>query len=135
MISGVMAICFDSLSRGFVTFAPYGIDEYVYLRDMQGSADDDSLLIGFFGGISIITGLILLFIKNITYVVRGGFLILILLFLLFLLTESDSIFRLVINTIQYDHNIYLILWCISIFLYVVFLSILNIRQGSRNSRE
>ena len=34
MISGVMAICFDSLTKGFVTFSPYGIDEYVYLRDM-----------------------------------------------------------------------------------------------------
>ena len=64
MISGVMAICFDSLTKGFVTFSPYGIDEYVYLRDMQGSSDDDSVLVGFFGIISIIVSLVIVFLKN-----------------------------------------------------------------------
>ena len=63
MISGVMAICFDSLTKGFVTFSPYGIDEYVYLRDMQGSSDDDSVLVGFFGIISIIVSLVIVFEK------------------------------------------------------------------------
>lgn len=89
MISGVMAICFDSLTKGFVTFSPYGIDEYVYLRDMQGSSDDDSVLVGFFGIISIIVSLVIVFLKNLKYVIRIGFLNFIFIFLM-LLVENDS---------------------------------------------
>ena len=128
MLSGIMAICFDSLSKGFVTFAPYGVDEYVYLRDMQGSSDDDSVLIGFFGIISIIISIIIFFIKNVIYVVRIGFLTFLFLFIMALLTGNDSINQLVINTIQYDHNIYLILWCTFLFFYTIFLVVLNIKQ-------
>ncbi len=128
MLSGIMAICFDSLSKGFVTFAPYGVDEYVYLRDMQGSSDDDSVLIGFFGIISIIISIIIFFIKNVIYVVRIGFLTFLFLFIMALLTGNDPINQLVINTIQYDHNIYLILWCTFLFFYTIFLVVLNIKQ-------
>ena len=107
MISGVMAICFDSLTKGFVTFSPYGIDEYVYLRDMQGSSDDDSVLVGFFGIISIIVSLVIVFLKNLKYVIRIGFLNFIFLFILMLLVENHSFFNLIANTIHYNHNIYI----------------------------
>lgn len=128
MISGVMAICFDSLTKGFVTFSPYGIDEYVYLRDMQGSSDDDSVLVGFFGIISIIVSLVIVFLKNLKYVIRIGFLNFIFLFFLMLLVENDSFFSLIANTIHYNHNIYLILWCIFFAMYSVSLVILNTKN-------
>ena len=128
MIAGVMAICLDSLTKGFVTFSPYGIDEYVYLRDMQGSSDDDSVLVGFFGIISIIVSLVIVFLKNLKYVIRIGFLNFIFLFFLMLLVENDSFFSLIANTIHYNHNIYLILWCIFFAMYSVSLVILNTKN-------
>ena len=128
MISGVMAICFDSLTTGFVPFSPYGLVLYVYLRDMQGSSDDDSVLVGFFGIISIIVSLVIVFLKNLKYVIRIGFLNFIFLFFLMLLVENDSFFSLIANTIHYNHNIYLILWCIFFAMYSVSLVILNTKN-------
>lgn len=128
IISGVMAICFDYLTNGFVTFSPYGIDEYVYLKDMQGSSDDDSVLLGLFGIISIILSLVIVFLKNLKYVIRIGFLTFIFLFFLMLLVENDSFFSLIANTIHYNHNIYLILWCIFFAMYSVSLVILNTKN-------
>ncbi|MDC4614961.1 hypothetical protein OHV66_05565, partial [Acinetobacter baumannii] len=73
IVSGILAICFESLSKGFVTFAPYGVDEYVYLRDIQGSADDDSILLWFFGIISVVLGFIIFIVNNLNYILRIGF--------------------------------------------------------------
>ena len=79
IVSGILAICFESLSKGFVTL-PYGVDEYVYLRDIQGSADDDSILLWFFGIISVVLGFIIFIVKNINYILRIGFCIYLLIF-------------------------------------------------------
>lgn len=129
MFSGIMAICFDLFTQGFVVFAPYGIEEYVYLKDMQGSSDDDALLMGFFGIISIIISMIISLIKNTVYVVRVGSLIFLFLFILVLLTESGPVNQLITITIQYDQNIYLILWCIFFMLYAIFLTVMNIKKN------
>jgi len=33
-LSGIFAICFESFTKGFVTYVPYGGGEFVYLRDL-----------------------------------------------------------------------------------------------------
>lgn len=129
ILSGIIAICFDSLSKGFVTFAPHGTDEYIYLRDMPGSADDDSVLLSFFGIVSILLGAIMYFVKNMTYVLRIVFFVYIALFLCAFMTESDPLNQLIINTVKFDHNIYLILWCILLALYTGIFIKLNIQQN------
>ncbi|MDC4632986.1 hypothetical protein OHV71_07220 [Acinetobacter baumannii] len=128
IVSGILAICFESLSKGFLTFAPYGVDEYVYLRDIQGSADDDSILFWFFGIISVVLGFIIFIVKNINYILRIGFFVYIFLFLSAFLAESDPINQLVINTIKFDQNIYLILWLISLLIYTILFILLNIKH-------
>ncbi|HFK9536821.1 hypothetical protein [Acinetobacter baumannii] len=128
IVSGILAICFESLSKGFVTFAPYGVDEYVYLRDIQGSADDDSILLWFFGIISVVLGFTIFIVKNINYILRIGFFVYIFLFLSAFLAESDPINQLVINTIKFDQNIYLILWLISLLIYTILFILLNIKH-------
>ncbi|HFG6968069.1 TPA: hypothetical protein ACGIKW_003305 [Acinetobacter baumannii] len=129
ILSGIIAICFESLSKGFVTFAPYGVDEYIYLRDMQGSADDDSVLLWFFGIVSILLGAIMYFVKNITYVLRIGFFVYVALFLCAFMTESDPLNQLIINTVKFDHNIYLILWSLLLVIYTGIFIKLNIQQN------
>lgn len=133
IVSSILAICFESLSKGFVTFAPYSVHEYVYLRDMRGSADDDSVLLWFFGIISVVLGLIMFFIKNITYVLRIGFFVYIFLFLSEFLAKSDLINQLVINTIKFDQNIYLILWPISLLIYTIIFILLNIKHKPKKA--
>ncbi len=70
----------------------------------------------------------LFFLKNLKYVIRIGFLNFIFLFFLMLLVENDSFFSLIANTIHYNHNIYLILWCIFFAMYSVSLVILNTKN-------
>ncbi|NNP69900.1 hypothetical protein [Acinetobacter sp. Ac_5812] len=117
VISGILAICFESLTKGFVTYVPYGGGEFVYLREMEGSNEDESVLLWFFGIISAILGTIMYFVKNITYVLRIGFFTYVFLFLSALMTDSDPLNQLIINTVKFDHNLYLILWCLSVAIY------------------
>ncbi|WP_343581129.1 hypothetical protein [Acinetobacter sp.] len=116
-LSGILAICFESLTKGFVTYVPYGGGEFVYMREMEGSNEDESVLFWFFGIISIILGTLMYFVKNITYVLRIGFLDYVFLFLCAVMTDSDSLNQLIINTIEVDHNMYLILWYVSMLIY------------------
>lgn len=74
-LSGIFAICFESFTKGFVTYVPYGGGEFVYLREMQGSNEDESVLLWFFGIINIFLGSIIYLLKNTTYVLRVGRLI------------------------------------------------------------
>lgn len=128
ILSGILAICFQSLTKGFVTYVPYGGGEFVYLREMEGSNEDESVLLWFFGIVSVILGIIMFFVKNITYVQRIGFFAYVFLFLCALMTDSDPLNQLIINTVKFDHNIYLILWCIFLALYTVVFTILNMRN-------
>lgn len=131
IISGLMAYLFETHSKGFVIHAPYGTNEYIYLKDIQGSMSDGGIALGFFGLICLFIGVILMFIKNTTYFIRVGFIVFLFLLLSFMMLEGGAIDQLIINTIQYDHNIYLILWIISFTLYTIFLSILNISQNHK----
>lgn len=103
VLSGILAICFESLTKGFVTYVPYG-EALVYLREMEGSNEDESVLLWFFGIVSIILGTLMFFVKNITYVLRIGFFAYVFLFLCALMTDSDPLSQLIINTVKYDHN-------------------------------
>ena len=107
---------------------PYGGGEFVYLREMEGSNEDESVLLWFFGIVIVILGTIMFFVKNITYVLRIGFFAYVFLFLCALMTDSDPLNQLIINTVKFDHNIYLILWCIFLALYTVVFIILNMRN-------
>lgn len=128
IFSGLMAYAFEAYSKGFVIYAPYG--KYEYLQDIQGSISDGGVAIGSFGIFCLIIGFILLFIKNTKYILRVGFSIFIFFLLALLMTEGDSIDQLIINTIKYDHNIYLILWCISFVIYTIFFILLNIKSDN-----
>lgn len=128
ILSGILTICFESLTKGFATYVPYGGGEFVYLREMEGSNEDESVLLWFFGIVSVILGTIMFFVKNITYVLRIGFFAYVFLFLCALMTDSDPLNQLIINTVKFDHNIYLILWCIFLALYTVVFIILNMRN-------
>lgn len=128
-LSGILAICFESLTKGFVTYIPYGGGEFVYLREMEGSNEDESLLLWFFGIVSVILGTIMFFVKNITYVLRVGFFAYVFLFLCALMTDSDPLNQLIINTIKFDHNIYLILWSLLLALYTGIFIKLYIQQS------
>ncbi|VAX44410.1 Uncharacterised protein [Acinetobacter calcoaceticus] len=129
ILSGTIAICFESLTKGFVTYVPYGGGEYVYLREMQGSTEDESILLWFFGIVSVILGAIMYFVKNITYVLRIGFFVYVFLFLCVFMTDSDTLNQLIINTVKFDHNIYLILWSLFLALYTGIFIKLNIQQN------
>jgi len=128
ILSGILTICFESLTKGFATYVPYGGGEFVYLREMEGSNEDESVLLWFFGIVIVILGTIMFFVKNITYVLRIGFFAYVFLFLCALMTDSDPLNQLIINTVKFDHNIYLILWCIFLALYTVVFIILNMRN-------
>ncbi|HFK9537530.1 TPA: hypothetical protein ACG0TZ_003361 [Acinetobacter baumannii] len=129
VLSGILAICFESFTKGFVTYIPYGGGEFVYMREMEGSSEDESVLLWVFGIISVILGAIMFFVKNIKYVLRIGFFAYVFLFLCALMTDSDPLNQLIINTIKFDHNIYLILWCLSIAIYTGIFIKLNIQQN------
>ncbi|ALH95680.1 hypothetical protein [Acinetobacter equi] len=126
MFSGFMAYIFEAYSKGFVIYAPYG--EYVYMKDIQGSISDGGMAIGSFGIICLIISSILIFIKNTKYILRIGFSVFLFFLLALMMIEGDSIDQLIINTIKYDHNIYLILWCISLTLYTFLLTIFYIKN-------
>lgn len=126
MLSGLMAVGFSWLTEGFVVFVPYGEGGYQYLETTEGSSADDGVLLHLFGIISIIISVIMLFIKNETYFIRTGLSVYLFLFLLALLAGSEPLNKLVINTIQYDQNIFLILWCVFISIYTFLLLALNI---------
>lgn len=119
-LSGIFAICFESFTKDFVTYVPYGGGEFIYLREMQGSNEDESVLLWFFGIISIFLGSIMYLLKNTTYVLRMGFFAYVSLFLCALMTDSDPLNQLIINTVKFDHNIYLILWCLQLLFTQVF---------------
>ncbi|MDO7503146.1 hypothetical protein Q5X59_03710 [Acinetobacter baumannii] len=129
VLSGILAICFESFTKGFVTYIPYGGGEFVYMREMEGSSEDESILLWLFGIISVILGAIMFFVKNIKYVLRIGFFVYVFLFLCALMTDSDPLNQLIINTVKFDHNIYLILWCLSIAIYTGIFIKLNIQQN------
>ncbi|HDX6067265.1 hypothetical protein [Acinetobacter baumannii] len=129
VLSGILAICFESFTKGFVTYIPYGGGEFVYMREMEGSSEDESILLWLFGIISVILGAIMFFVKNIKYVLRIGFFAYVFLFLCALMTDSDPLNQLIINTIKFDHNIYLILWCLSVVIYTGIYIKLNIQQN------
>ncbi|ENX13170.1 hypothetical protein F895_02471 [Acinetobacter sp. CIP 64.2] len=129
ILSGILAICFESLTKGFVTYVPHGGGGFVYLREMEGSNEDESVLLWFFGIVSVILGTIMFFVKNIIYVLRVGFFAYVFLFLCALMTDSDPLNQLIINTVKFDHNIYLILWCIFLALYTLVFTILNMRNN------
>ncbi|HFG6922794.1 TPA: hypothetical protein ACGIKE_003429 [Acinetobacter baumannii] len=128
VLSGILAICFGSHTNGFVTYIPYGGGEFVYMKEMEGSSEDESVLLWVFGIISVILGAIMFFVKNIKYVLRIGFFAYVFLFLCALMTDSDPLNQLIINTVKFDHNIYLILWCISIAIYTGIFLTLFIQQ-------
>ncbi|MNZ87979.1 hypothetical protein D3C78_1068580 [compost metagenome] len=128
-LSGILAICFESLTKGFITYIPYGGGEFVYLREMEGSNEDESLLLWFFGIVSVILGTIMFFVKNITYVLRIGFFAYVFLFLCALMTDSDPLNQLIINTIKFDHDIYWILWSLLLALYTGIFIKLYIQQS------
>lgn len=129
-LSGIFAICFESFTKGFVTYVPYGGGEFVYLREIKGSNEDESVLLWFFGIISIFLGSKMCLLKNTTYVLRMGFFAYVSLFLCALMTDSDALNQLIINTVKFDHNIYLILWCLSITLYTGIFLKLFIQKGN-----
>ncbi|MCU4581734.1 hypothetical protein KTJ32_12125 [Acinetobacter gyllenbergii] len=129
VFSGIFAICFESLTKGFVTYVPYG-GEFVYLREMEGSNEDESVLLWFFGIISIMLGAIMYFVKNVIYVLRIGFFTYVFLFLCALMTDSDPLNQLIMNTVKFDHNIYLILWCLSFAIYTGIFFKLCIQQDA-----
>jgi len=129
VLSGILAICFESLTKGFVTYIPYSGGEFVYMREMEGSSEDESILLWLFGIISVILGAIMFFVKNIKYVLRIGFFAYVFFFLCALMTDSDPLNQLIINTIKFDHNIYLILWCLSVVIYTGVFIKLNIQQN------
>lgn len=118
MFSGFMAYIFEAYSKGFVIYAPYG--EYVYMKDIQGSISDGGIAIGSFGIICLIISSILIFIKNTKYILRIGFSVFLFFVLALMMIDGDSIDRLIINTIKFDQNIFLIFWCVSFIAYVVF---------------
>lgn len=129
-LSGIFALCFESFTKGFVTYVPYGGGEFIYLREMQGSNEDESVLLWFFGIISIFLGSIIYLLKNTTYVLRTGFFAYVSLFLCALMSDSDPLNQLIINTVKFDHNIYLILWCLSVALYTGIFLKLFIQKGN-----
>ncbi|EXB28242.1 hypothetical protein J537_1060 [Acinetobacter baumannii 1437282] len=46
------------------------------------------------------------------------------------MSDSDPLNQLIINTVKFDHNIYLILWCLSVALYTGIFLKLFIQKGN-----
>lgn len=128
LLSGLMIVCFDSLTNGFISTSLYEVDEYLYLKDIHGSTNDDRVIFPAFGYITIIISMIMLFIKKLNYFVGIGFLVFISLFLFSSMIEGDPINQLIMNTIKFDRNIYLILWLLFFLIYTVLLLILNFKK-------
>jgi hypothetical protein len=126
LASGIMAYSFEAFSKGFVILTPYGA--YEYMQDIQGSMSDGGIAFGFVGVIFFIIGCALLFIKNTKYVMRLGASVFLFLLLALLMIEGDSIDQLIINTIKYDQNIYLTLWCVLFITYTILFILLSIKR-------
>lgn len=82
----------------------------IYLTEMNGTGGDDAIAFKLLALFTLLYAIILFFIKNKALYIFAIILYGVIQYLIFLFIESTSVFKLIVDSIYYCHNLYVLIW-------------------------